>query len=47
MAFCQSQLVDNDNLEHIVDVQLDGQDAAVQVAESNQPNPRAGTPQKF
>lgn len=47
MAFCQSQLVENDNHEHIVDVQLDGQDAAVQVAESNQPNQRAGTPQKF
>lgn len=47
MAFCQSQLVDNDAQENIVDVQLDGDDAVSKVAESDQPNNRAGTPQKF
>tara|TARA_E500000075_G_scaffold89027_1_gene80484 strand:+ start:1754 stop:1999 length:246 start_codon:yes stop_codon:yes gene_type:complete len=47
MAFCQSQLIDNDTHENIVDVQLDGNDAVSKVEESDQPNNRAGTPQKF
>tara|TARA_B100002003_G_scaffold25833_1_gene21389 strand:+ start:200 stop:451 length:252 start_codon:yes stop_codon:yes gene_type:complete len=48
LAYCKSQLVDNDRLKNIVDVSIsDNINSVVEIKEKDLINERAGTPQKY
>ena len=48
LAYCKSQLVDNDRLKNIVDVSIsDNINSVVEISEKDLINERAGTPQKY
>ena len=48
LAYCKSQLVDNDRLKNIVDVSIsDNINSVVEISEKDLINERAGTLQKY
>jgi hypothetical protein len=48
LAYCKSQLVDNERLKNIVDVSIsDKINSVVEIKEKDLINERAGTPQKY
>ena len=48
LAYCKSQLVDNDRLKNIVDVSVsENANSVVEIKEKDLINERAGTPQKY
>jgi hypothetical protein len=48
LAYCKSQLVDNDRLKNIVDVSIsENFDSVIEIKEKDLINERAGTPQKY
>tara|TARA_B100001079_G_scaffold241419_1_gene226899 strand:- start:62 stop:313 length:252 start_codon:yes stop_codon:yes gene_type:complete len=48
LAYCKSQLVDNDRLKNIVDVSISEKfDSVIEIKEKDLINERAGTPQKY
>ena len=48
LAYCKSQLVDNDRLKNIVDVSVsENTNSVVEIKEKDLINERAGTPQKY
>ncbi|HJO76130.1 MAG TPA: hypothetical protein QF658_01090 [Pelagibacteraceae bacterium] len=48
LAYCKSQLVDNERLKNIVDVSIsENFDSVTEVKEKDLINERAGTPQKY
>ena len=48
LAYCKSQLVDNDRLKNIVDVSVsENANSVVEIKEKDLINERAGTPQRY
>ena len=48
LAYCKSQLVDNERLKNIVDVSIsENFDSVIEIKEKDLINERAGTPQKY
>ena len=48
LAYCKSQLVDNDRLKSIVDVSIsENINSVVEIKKNDLINERAGTPQKY